>query len=69
MTTENPILHESDSAGTQKTVLHHKVSRVCLACHAEVLGVPVTPRDCLGFAKCETCTKVPIVEDGSDTPE
>jgi len=34
-----------------------KVPRVCITCHAERLGEPVTAKDCLGFAACETCTK------------
>jgi hypothetical protein len=63
MTTENIVPNEEDRSSTKKIVLHHKVSRVCLACHVEKLGIPVTPKDCLGFAACETCTKVPIVED------
>ena len=32
--------------------------RTCIACHAERLGEPVTAGDCLGFAACETCTKL-----------
>lgn len=28
-------------------------------CHADRLGIPVTADDCLGFAACETCTKIP----------
>jgi len=36
----------------------HSVSRTCLTCHAKKLGEPVTARDCLGFAECETCTKL-----------
>jgi len=61
MTTENDRRNPDNRDGT----LHHKVPRVCLACHAERLGYPVTPKDCLGFAACETCTKVPIPEDGN----
>ena len=36
----------------------HIPPRTCVACHAERLGKPVTASDCLGFAACETCTKV-----------
>jgi hypothetical protein len=76
MTKDNTILNESDSSSADSKFpwevesnvapLKHRVPRVCLACHAEMLGIPVTPRDCLGFAKCETCTKVPIDGDESE---
>jgi len=41
--------------------MKHRVPRTCVACHAEKLGESVTPQDCLGFAECETCTKIPAV--------
>lgn len=37
--------------------MKYDVPKVCIACHAEKLGIPVTAEDCLGFAACETCTK------------
>jgi len=38
--------------------MKHSVPRICIACHAKKLGEPVTARDCLGFASCETCTQL-----------
>ena len=46
------------------TKKRYNVPRVCLTCHAERLGYPVTPSDCLGFAACETCTKLPPIDGG-----
>jgi hypothetical protein len=67
MITENTIPHDAITDQSDIVPLKHKVPRVCIACHAEKLGMPVTPRDCLGFAECETCTKVPMPEE-SDEP-
>ena len=43
--------------------MKHTPSRTCITCHAEKLGEPVTAQDCLGFAECETCTKIPVNQE------
>ena len=45
--------------------MKHSPPRTCITCHAERLGDPVTAKDCLGFAACETCTK-PLTEHATD---
>ena len=68
MTTDNIIPNDATTDRPDVVRLKHKVPRICIACHAEKLGMPVTPSDCLGFAECETCTKLPIPDDWNDLP-
>lgn len=43
--------------------MNDETPQVCIDCHAERLGKPVTANDCLGFVACETCTKLPDNEN------
>jgi RecA/RadA recombinase len=54
----------TDESNKRKTGTKHVVPRVCITCHVQKLGIPVTAADCLGFAACETCTKL---DNGNDT--
>jgi len=54
MTDESRTHEYGDSVAATK----HNVHRICIICHAQKLGEPVVPADCLGFVECEDCTKI-----------
>jgi len=47
--------------GACDTMTKYIPPRICIACHAKEMKIPVVPSECLGFAKCEECT---LVENG-----